>query len=229
MGTITLTSQEENSVTGTIPDIIANANGLYLGNLRYYFQILFRYAKNLEVFYHNFRHMMHVMYLCYLACVFYRDVLTPRRMRNLLIGAIFHDFDHRGTTVSDAVNIARALAGLRRHILPRDRPELPNIEKIVEASEFPHKEDASLSLEALMLRDADLAQVFNPAWVQQIVFGLAREKGISPHEMLEGQEKFLKSLHFETEWARQKFPRCVIDAKIEEIRGYLDVLSPNTI
>ena len=217
------------TVIGTIPEIIANAHGLYLGNLRYYFQVFFKYTQNLEAFYHNFRHMMHVTYLCYLACVFYRDVLIPRRMRNLLIGALFHDFDHLGATVSDDINIARALVGLRRHILPRDKFELPDIEEIVAASEFPHKKDVPLSLEALILRDADIAQVFSSVWVQQIIFGLAKEKGVSPHEMLEGQEAFLKNLHFETKWAQEKFPQRIIDAKIEEVRGYIDVLRPDTI
>ena len=36
--------------------------------------------------------MLHVTWLCYQAADFYRDRLTPRQIRNLLIAALFHDF-----------------------------------------------------------------------------------------------------------------------------------------
>ncbi len=71
--------------------------------------------------------MLHVTWLCYKAAEYYRDRLTKRQIRNLLIAALFHDFDHPGRPDSEAddpdgVNIGIAIAGLCRHIASEDRP-----------------------------------------------------------------------------------------------------------
>lgn len=58
-------------LTGDLPEIIGNEENLYEGKLILYFRILFCNSTNLKNPYHNFRHT-----------------------RNLLIAALFHDFDH---------------------------------------------------------------------------------------------------------------------------------------
>lgn len=55
-------------VVGDLPQIIANEERLYEGDLVVYFRVLFFKADNLNHPYHNFRHMMHVLWLCHLAC-----------------------------------------------------------------------------------------------------------------------------------------------------------------
>src|SRR5947209_20057627 len=81
-------------ISGDIPEIIGNEEGLYEGDLTHYFRVLFFKAGNLTNPYHNLRHTLHVLWLCYKACRYYRDGLTPRRMRILLFAALFQDFDH---------------------------------------------------------------------------------------------------------------------------------------
>ena len=83
-------------ITGDLPEIIGNEENLYEGNLILYFRILFYNSNNLKNPYHNFRHTLHVLWLCQKACRYYQKKLTPRQMRNLLIAALFHDFDHPG-------------------------------------------------------------------------------------------------------------------------------------
>src|SRR6516225_1943489 len=117
----------EASETGNIPEIIGNDCGLYEGDLTGYFRALIFHATNLTRPYHNLRHMLHVTWLCYQAAEFYRDRLTQRQIRNLLIAALFHDFDHPGhphpgADDPDGINIGRSIAALRRHIAPEDRP-----------------------------------------------------------------------------------------------------------
>jgi len=73
----------------------------------------------------------------------YRDRLTQRQIRNLLIAALFHDFDHPGhphpgADDPDGINIGRSIAALRRHIAPEDRPFLPGIEALIEATHYPY-------------------------------------------------------------------------------------------
>jgi hypothetical protein len=138
-------------LTGDLPEIIGNEENLYEGNLILYFRILFYNSTNLKNPYHNFRHTLHVLWLCQKACRYYQKKLTPRQMRNLLIAALFHDFDHPGhphpgEQDPDRINIRIAIAGLRRHITAHDRASLPAIEALVEATHFPIKPRARSSI-----------------------------------------------------------------------------------
>jgi len=216
--------------TGDLPEIIGNEEKLYEGNLISYFRVLFYNSHNLTNPYHNFRHTLHVLWLCRKACQYYRETLTPRQMRHLLIAALFHDFDHPGHSHPgerdpDGINIEIAIAGLRRHITADDRASLPEIEALIEATHYPYK-TASEELDLLgkILRDADVAQVLSPAWIQQIVIGLAEERGVKPIEILRAQTSFLGALSFHTEWAHQMFPQELIKTKIEEAEKLVRIL-----
>ena len=117
-------------ISGDIPDIIRNDEELYEENLVHYFQVLFFKAGNLTNPYHNLRHTLHVLWLCYKACRYYRDELTPRQMRILLIAALFHDFDHPGQphpgeADPDRINIDIALDQRDLHIrINNDGPDV---------------------------------------------------------------------------------------------------------
>jgi hypothetical protein len=217
-------------VTGDLPKIIGNEERLYEWDLTYYFGILFFKSTNLRNPYHNFRHMLHVLWLCHKACRYYQNELTPRRMRNLLIAALFHDFDHPGhphpgEDDPDRINIPIAIAGLRQYILPADRPFLAEIEALIEATHYPYKIGSDkLDLLGRIIRDADLAQALTSVWIQQVVIGLAQEWGMQPLEVLRGQASFLAGLSFHTCWARQLFPQELIRTKTEEAEALLQLL-----
>ena len=223
-------SHSEVEISGDLPKVIGNEENLYEGNLIYYFQVLFFRANNLYNPYHNFRHMTHVLWLCYNACQYYALELSPRQMRTLLIAALFHDFDHtgrphRGDEDPDGINIEIATSGLRRYLASGDRVILPEIEALIEATHFPYKTDSQkLDLLGKIIRDADLAQALSPVWIQQVVIGLAREAGESPLAMLKAQSSFLTGLRFNTSWAQKLFPRELIDAKIREAAQLLRLL-----
>lgn len=211
--------------SASLPEAISNTRQLYEGDMVHYARVVFHRAQNLTHPYHNFRHMFHVFWLVHEACQFYEDVLTPRQMRNALIAALFHDYNHSGMNGDDDLNIERALRGLRRHVLEVDRAQLPDIETIVRATQFPNVTSAEqLDLCSLILRDADLSQAFSVAWIQQVVFGLAAEWGKKPIDVLKMQEPFHKNLAFQTDWARQRFTPATVEAKIREARELLDLL-----
>ncbi len=219
-------------VVGDLAGIIGNEDDLYEGNLVPYFRVIFFEAKNLDNPYHNFRHMLHVLWLCHNACRYYQNELTARQMRVLLIAALFHDFDHPGhphpgEEDPDSINIGLAITGVRRHITPADRALLPEIEALIATTHYPHKiQGGKLDLPGQIICDADLAQAFSLAWIQQVVIGLAREWCIKPLDVLRAQVSFLTALPFSTEWARRKFPQKLVAAKIEEARKLLLLLEP---
>jgi len=210
----------------TIPPILINEDDLYEGNLIRYAKVVFKNPRGSENPYHNLRHWLHMLWLCYNACEFYVSVLTKRQMRNLLIAAMFHDFDHSGRAGNDDLNIEMAIRGLKKHILPEDKPYFEEICEIIRPTEYPYKVSAEdLSLSAQILRDADVTQAFSTAWIQQVLVGLAQEWGMSLIEVLEMQEPFLSKLQFTTEWAQKKFDKDTIQKKIAEARALLFILN----
>jgi 3'5'-cyclic nucleotide phosphodiesterase len=217
-------------VTGDVPKIIGNEESLYEGDLNEYFRVLFFESSNIYNPYHNFRHMLHVLWLCHKACRYYQNCLAPRQMRNLLITALFHDFDHPGhphpgVDDPDRINIEIALAGLRQYIMPTDRAFLLEIEALIRATQYPYKIGGEkLDLLGKIIRDADLAQAFSPVWIQQVVIGLAQEWGVTPLEAIRRQVPFLAGLRFSTEWAGELFPPEFVQAKIEEAEQLLRLL-----
>lgn len=214
-------------ICGSIPNIIMNPNPrMFNGDLVGYFRAVFNHAKNLYNPYHNFRHMCHVLWLCYEASMWHYEDLAHRGTRNLLIAALFHDFDHTGKPGPDSVNIARAIVGLKQHLAPEDAYEFENIAALIRATEFPHTTPSEkLPLAAQILRDADLSQALSVAWIQQVVFGLATEWGKTPLEVLKLQAPFHRNLKFTTEWARKKFPEQLIAAKIAEAEELIKLLT----
>jgi len=210
-------------IMGSVPAIVTNEEGLYEGDLVHYFQVFFREATNLRNPYHNFRHTCHVMWLCHKAARYYRDRLSPREIRSLLIAALFHDFDHTGKHGPDSINIELALQALDRHLLPEDRNQ--GIESLVSATEFPYTLGTDgLDLMARILRDADLGQAFSVAWIQQVIFGLSTEWGKDPLDLLRLQEPFHRNLRFQTEWGSLTFPPALVDAKVAEAQALLALL-----
>lgn len=213
------------SVSGSLPKIIKNKNNVYKGDLVHYFQAVFYHAQNLSNPYHNFRHVSHTLWLCYQACVFYKDTLSKRDMRNLLIASLFHDFDHRGMATNDKINIEKAVTGLKTHIAPEDEKQLGEIEQLIRSTEYPHLVSSeSLNLQGKILRDADLSQAFSVAWVQQVIFGFAKEWDKTPIEVFKLQEGFLNTIKFQTKWAKEMFPKEKIQEKISEVQEFIELL-----
>ncbi len=217
-------AKKENS-RNTISVVILNSEGLYEGDLRHYLNISFNHARNLRSPYHNFRHVFHVLGSCYAACRFYSDVLTPNEMRNLLIAAMFHDFDHPGRTGNDDLNVVVAIRALRKHITKEDLVHFEEISELMRTTEFPHRVTTiPLNLQENILRDADASQVLSPDWVQQVILGLSAERSMSPMNVLKMQEGFLSNLVFGTEWARQTFSEEMIASRIKESRELIEIL-----
>lgn len=200
------------------------------GDYAYYFALLLTRADHLQNDYHNLTHTLYVTWNCVKACEYYvsRELMTPRQGRNLVIAAIFHDWNHTGHKAKDSEQIARAIEALRKHILPEDRPYLDEICQIIWATEYPPKPIAFMSLSQKIIREADTSQALSPTWMQQVL-GLASENGIDRIELLNRQKAFLESLVFETAWGRDELmpllPDRIIDVEI--LRD--DILSPEIL
>lgn len=207
----------------TITEVVINTDQRYEGNLREYFKILFTEPVNTVHPYHNIRHMLHVAWECYDGADFHQ--LNPREFRNLLIAALFHDFNHSGQmTGNDDLEIERALRALRKYILADDRSSLCVIEDLIKSTQFPHivRED-ELSVSAKILRDSDMSQSFSTAWIQQIIFGLSKEMRVSPRKFLSEQVVFLSQIRFVSLWGKTRF-EPLRRKRVKEVMDLLEIL-----
>ncbi len=211
-----------------IVSIVKNTDGMYIGNLVEYFKIIVNHARNLRNPYHNFRHMFYVLWTCHDACLYYmaNGQMSGRDARNLLVAALFHDFDHSGRTGEDDLEITRAVRSFTKHCEGLDqRPYFADIVAIIVATKYPYKTPSSeLSLSCQIIRDADASQGLDKSWIQQIVFGLGEEINLSPYKMLNKHADFLSKLTFTTEWAREIFDEAMIAERLAEVRSMLIML-----
>lgn len=202
-----------------LDQVIYNDLNLFDGDLVPYLAPVF-HASNVDTDYHNFGHVQYEARACYDACALYvRDgELSRRAARNLVVAALFHDFERcgfSGPLFADRPNIEKAIDGLRRHIQLEDEPEREEIEKIIWATEYPYAGEVE-DLSSQIMRDADLSQAFTPEWIQPVVFGLSKEMMKTPLEMLKLQKPFLGELRPLTSWGRARFsPREIAD-KLQE-------------
>jgi hypothetical protein len=150
--------------------------------------------------YHNINHLLTV---------------TKYDVKNMLIAAIFHDFNHSAGKKKDAANIADAKAGIKEFVEKEDiKVDIDFIDKVLDATEYPYAiESKDLNEFQAIIRDADLTQVFESNWIYQNIFGLSKELNMTPVEFMKGQRKFLESVKFNTAYgeylAKEKWPQVM--------------------
>ncbi len=208
----------------TIVEIIKNKDNTYPGDLKDYFKVIW-YSPNVNNYYHNLRHMLHVMWATYQGAMYYGDKISPLTLRNMLIAALFHDYNHSGNTKDDGSNIEIAIKGLKCHIDPIDAPYFDEISSYIKGTQFPPVV-MDLNLPASIVRDADVAYTLADVWIQTVNFGLNVEIGISTKKMLKLQEPFLRALKFMTEWAEKEYG-SKIEGRIEEANEMYSIIYGN--
>lgn len=204
--------------------IITNTEKFYEGDLIHYFKVIWNSAGTYNP-YHGFRHVNHVMFSCHDAIIFYKDILSKRDARNILIAALLHDLDHSGTKMKDSIQVDRAIEGFRKNIVEEDKPFQKQIEEIIRATEYPYESKTeNLPPSQQIIRDADMTQMFTQAWIQQVIFGLGKEWSLNPTEMLEKQEEMLKNHEWHTDWAKEKYGQKAIDEKLKEVEELMKIV-----
>jgi hypothetical protein len=165
--------------------------------------------------YHNINHLLTVTKYVYYALEFEELLEQENDVKNMLIAAIFHDFNHSAGKKKDAANIADAKAGIKEFVEKEDiKVDIDFIDKVLDAPEYPYAiESKDLNEFQAIIRDADLTQVFESNWIYQNIFGLSKELNMTPVEFMKGQRKFLESVKFNTAYgeylAKEKWPQVM--------------------
>lgn len=159
--------------------------------------------------YHNWYHTCSVMVNCYDGAA-YHD-LSFDTARDLLIAALFHDFDHSAGKMDDIGNINQALLGLTE--LCDGLYNVNKIGKFIQCTEYPFIHEP-ICIEQRILRDADLMQCIMPDAENMILHHLRREVEerngpIDFHFWVRAQIDFLSNVKFYTKWGEDIYERLI--------------------
>jgi len=158
--------------------------------------------------YHNNQHLFHVARL---ANQLYRSGwdYNRDRERELIVAALFHDYDHSGGEWPDRLNIQRAQLNASEYLIrhPSYGISAKAVSDLIAVTEFPFQVEPTNDLERC-LRDADLLYSFSEDTIPDIMDGLRSEmerstqSEITVTEFAAAQERFINNMVFYTPFAR---------------------------
>ena len=193
----------------------------------HYLAVLLFKNKGAHNKYHNTYHGLCVARNCWWGARYMglgRGKDGPRKMKALIITAALHDIHHAGKMGNDDKNIKRSLTCIKKIILPEDVDLFPDIKLLLESTEFPFKKQGKdLSLSEKILRDAEMAQLFEDNWLQQVMLGLGSEFKKSLPEFIKQQIQFVRTIEWQTRWGKAKAD--LLMPKLLEDLMYLDGLA----
>lgn len=157
--------------------------------------------------YHNLNHNLAITIFSYYMGK--SEKLNSDEMKELLIASIFHDYNHTAGESKDDTNIENAKKGLKKFITESNiKVDLEKVNKIIDATEFPYKiDEKNLNIQQKIIRDADMAQVFESSRLQNNFLGLAKEMKVSYKKQLENQKNFYKNLKFSTKLGKELYKK----------------------
>jgi HD superfamily phosphodiesterase len=154
--------------------------------------------------YHNNKHMVDVFNNSMTLFNEYKKEYELKSRDKLCLGlaALFHDFGHSGGKLKDDENIEIALKELKIYLDTINKSDLyGNIEKIINATEFPHK-DINLDILQKIIRDADTMGGITEDWIS-VVKSLAKEYNKSFDEFIPTQIKFIETAKYNTDYCNE--------------------------
>lgn len=183
----------------------------------YYYVMVNNKSSNLP--YHNNFHLEHVCLFALKGCKHYSVDNQYRKL--IATAALFHDMNHSGSGKNDDDNILLSVEAFLK--FNTDNYEFIEEEQkiiinLIKATRYPYtKECGELTLYEKILRDSDVLQgPFCQNYINGVVFGIAKEANIPLNKMIEGQEGFLTSMVFCTDWANTLYKE-VLPSTLEKI------------
>jgi hypothetical protein len=160
----------------------------------------------LNASYHNFYHTLTVTENIIELCEVYE--LKEINIKHLIIAGLFHDFGHSKGKYNDAYNIKIAKFYLSEwlSINKIEGIHKETIEQIIDATQYPYViKSEDLTIFQMIIRDADLCQLFQSNRIQHVYIGLATELNLTLKQILEGQLHFLENIKPCTIWFAKNF------------------------
>lgn len=186
--------------------------------------------------YHNEYHSYQMVLNCFEGAQ-YQNISNDHEIKILLIAALFHDFNHSGGKLSDADNIKIAITGL---YTANDCYELLNADslnqciKCIQYTQYPYIDTVPDTTLQCIIRDADLMSVYEEtdSILLSQMQGLYSEICIQKPELtfndfIEGNDKFLQNVIWQTGWGFEKAHQLYFDNKREYLKLLLIANKPS--
>lgn len=168
-----------------------------------YLSILIKKNKSNNAPYHNMYHSLCVMKNVYNISKSIK--LDKEDIRKLCIAAIFHDFNHSQGKLKDDKNIKESIDNYFKYTKETKDVDY-DVVNIIESTQYPYViEDKDLNILQKVIRDADMMQMLEDNYIQQVLIGLATEMNVNITDFISMQEKFFSNLKFHTKFAKNKF------------------------
>lgn len=170
--------------------------------MEYYFDVLLTKNEGSHNPYHNTFHTITVFVNSYKIAK--TEKCSYSQIRNVLIAALFHDFNHSGGKKPDSENIKEAISKFLEYSQESEQTNETIIE-IIKSTEYPYIiKESDLNLEQRIIRDADITQMYTDNFLQQVIFGLlVQEQGLTLKEAIETQLKFMNYIHPLTKYGNE--------------------------
>lgn len=154
--------------------------------------------------YHNLNHLLTVLKAVY-DCMHSEGHGKDLMMKEMLLAAIFHDFNHSAGKKTDDKNITEAKKAIKKFVEDEKiEVDINFINNVLDATQYPYViEKDKLDFYQSVIRDADIVQVLKYNWIHQSVFGLSQELNMSFIDFIQAQKKFLESTEFNTDWGKK--------------------------
>lgn len=172
--------------------------------LRKAFKFVIKNNKSNSAPYHNLNHLMTVTLSVYRLMV-YEELERDSMMKEMLLAAMFHDFNHSAGKLTDDLNVVESKKAIREFIEQEGlKVDIQFIDSILDATQYPYiVEESELNIYQKIIRDADLMQLFESNWIHQCMYGLAQEMNKDFEEFIQIQKKFLSNSKFNTDMGKQ--------------------------
>lgn len=165
--------------------------------------------------YHGIDHLWSVYNSCMLMINQSPETIKDKE---LLIAALFHDYDHSGGKLSDAQNITNALMGVQLFHQANPEFDLFYVKFLISCTEYPYTvEESDLTIESKMLRDADMCYLFEDLSIVKLYSGLRKEFNQGLTLFLNNQFNFLSNTKFYIPDNQTKWENGIKEQRLKEL------------
>lgn len=137
----------------------------------------------------------------------------------LLIAALFHDYNHSGGKLKDSENIKIAIKGCKEFLDTIDYDlNFDVIESVIKATEYPSPLKDDLTIEQKIIQDADMCYLLKDIAIVKLYYGLREEQGVELDKFLENQLAFFETVKFNSSLYSEIWDNTYKNSRIEEVK-----------
>ncbi|WPU55910.1 HD domain-containing protein [Stenotrophomonas acidaminiphila] len=162
-----------------------------------------------------------------------------KEVNSTILAAAFHDVGHSGVKEPDIVNVSRSIMIAHRFLADagiQDKGDgavavdIPFLLESLQSTQFPFKREPLNEYQAI-LRDADLLQILEPTWFDDLYINMYKEflegnPALDFRQFCLNEMVFIKSAKFHSQWFRNEKDGTFLDTALPRVeKAYSAVCS----